>query len=130
MTILGLVCLSIVSCSAPQSSWPDLYSSGIAARGQARFQEARPYLEEALAAARNDAGASDADRAEMTDALGIVCQGLGDLTAAERFLLEARALSETHPQSNSALRAFILGDLGSLRLFQGRLPEAEGLLRQ
>ncbi len=118
---------------AQQGTWQEAQRKGIAARDQGRIREAKQYLEEALLSP--GLPPDDIRRADLEDSLAGVYHVLGDLAEADRLYRDAVAILNARPEqalsdSASQLRVFILGDLGALRLTQGRLPEAEALLQQ
>ena len=103
-----------------------LHDAGQAAAYMGHYVEARQYLDESLAIAR-DLG--DAQRiAEVLQPLGFACAGLGDIAAAREHLHEA--LARARELANPREVAAALNALAQLARVEGDLAGAEPLYRQ
>ena len=120
-------CFVTLGYGMQTAPWENLLRDGVRAYEQGRYQEARRLLETALAEAA--LGAQDIRLADLDDALARVYQVLGEPDKAERLYLEAHAILEKHGEPEPALRSLVLRDLGVFREGQGRLEEAEALLK-
>jgi predicted ATPase/class 3 adenylate cyclase len=103
-----------------------LFNAGQLACWMGRFQEARGYLEESLAIARE---LNDRERVAMTlQPLGTTCLGEGDGAAALRHLEEALALARE--LGNKRELAGALNALAQLHRVEAELDKAEPLYEQ
>jgi tetratricopeptide (TPR) repeat protein len=123
-----VLCLVPLLLEAEQASWMQDYKSGMAARTQGRFAEAKELLERALGAA--ELGTHDMRRANVNDMLASVCESLGQTEEAERLFRDAETILEGPHDADPALEFLVLDDLGSYRATQGRLTEAEVFLKK
>jgi non-specific serine/threonine protein kinase len=97
-----------------------LFDAGQLGSYMGRYEEAKPYLDESLAIAR-DIG--DQRRVALVlQPLGLASMGLGDLRAARNYLEEALALAEQ--QGNKREIAAALNMLAQLHRIEGALDAA------
>lgn len=121
--------LAIEALARPQAQASGLWRCrGLAAAGQfyfyrGQYREARRYLAESLAVARE---MGDPTRvASALQPLGMACLGDGDLRSARAHLEEAVELSVRH--SNERTLAAVLNALAQLCRVEGRVDEAQAL---
>jgi predicted ATPase/class 3 adenylate cyclase len=121
--------LSIEALARPQAQGRDLWRCrGLAVAGQflfyrGRYHEARNYLAESLAIAREFG-----DEATIVGALqplGMACVGDGDAEAARGYLEEA--VERAEPKGNPQALMAVLNALAQLHRAEGRLDQAEPL---
>lgn len=94
---------------------------------QGRFAEAEPLCREALAVFER---AKHASRAIVMLNLGQVLAGLGDQAQAEDFTRQALKLAEQQGKRGRYAQCAALANLADLCRLQGRLPEADALVRR
>ncbi len=121
--------LSIEALARPQARVDATWRCrGLAVAGQflfyrGRYREARQYLAESLALARE---LGDPSRiASALQPLGMACLGDGDLSSARAYLQQAVELATRH--SDERTLAAALNALAQLHRVEGRLDEAEPL---
>jgi tetratricopeptide (TPR) repeat protein len=94
---------------------------------QGRFAEAEPLCREALAVFER---AKHATRVVVMLNLGKVLAGLGDPAQAEDLTRQALTLAEQQGKRGRYAQCIALVSLGDLYRLQGRLPEADALVRR
>lgn len=95
---------------------------------QARFKEAQPLLETALAIREASFGPDSPLVAETLNKLGLVHRQMGRLAQAEEIYRRALAILRAHPATVELGAA--LNNLGNILAAEGRADEAEGVLRE
>ena len=97
-------------------SWEALYRSGLLARDQGRFAEARQQLEAALS--HSELSMQDVRRAEIYCSLAYVYQTLGEQPKADFHYSAAQSIIGNHPDLETSVLATILSEIGLYRLDQ------------
>jgi len=123
------VCLLAPVSAAEAPSWDANYEAGLGATKAGRYAEARALLADSLEQARAFSQ-PDVRHVQSAHSLALVEQQQGQLEHAGALYLEAKSSLEEMGSAGKPLLGYVLDGLGQVRLDQGRLNEAEPLLRQ
>ena len=129
-SVAFLFCLSTpVVAVESRPSWDFVFSRGVSALDDGRYQDALPQLSTALELARTFSP-DDLRLMKSMYALALAHQIQGQPDLAEQLYLEAKTAIDAAGPSARPLLGYVLQGVGQLRFDQGRWPEAEALLRQ
>ncbi len=123
---LSIITIALSFANAQTSPWEIAYRSGMTARSEGRFEEARQQLQTALAA--SDPVLQEFQRARISTALAGLYAARGEMANADFHYASALRVVENLPNEDPALTVAILSEVALFRLEQKRPEEAHDLL--